>query len=132
MEAEGKIIFISAIASGISKSTGREWMSQEFVIEVPGQYPRKINFRLFGQDRINNAHIQMGDEVKVSFDIDARESQGRWFNSINAYRIEHVAAGQPQMSQPSQPFAQPAPQPPFQAEPFAGAPSATPADDLPF
>lgn len=132
MEAQGKVIAVLPAQSGISKSTGRDWMSQEYVIEVPGQYPRKICFRLFGQDRINESHIQMGDEIKIDFDIDAREWNGRWFNSINAFRITHVTDSQEQNmpQQPFEPYGQPAPMP--QAAPFNGTPASSEADDLPF
>ncbi|MGM9805185.1 MAG: DUF3127 domain-containing protein [Candidatus Aphodosoma sp.] len=142
LKAQGRVIFIAPAASGVSKSTGRDWMSQEYVIEIPGQYPRKICFRLFGQDRINEAHIQMGEEIEVYFDIDAREYNGRWFNSINAYRISRTTSdGATPMEQPApyapqygQPYAQPAPMqaPATQAEPFNGTPASSPADDLPF
>lgn len=154
MDAQGKVIFISQILSGVSKSTGRDWVTQEYVIEVPGQYPRKICFSIFGQDRINEAHIQMGDEVIVSFDIDAREYNGRWFNSIRAYRVVHVDPNAPMQGQsapfnqmqgqpapfnqyaqpaPAQPMQQPVQQTPFtQANPFDGAPASSDADDLPF
>ncbi len=63
-------------------------MSQDYVIEVPnGQYPRRMVFRIFGEDRIKQFNIQAGEEVTVQFDIDAHEYQGRWFNDIRAYNI---------------------------------------------
>ena len=52
MELTGKIIAVLPANSGVSNRTGNPWMSQEFVIEVPGQYPRKCVFRVFGEDRI--------------------------------------------------------------------------------
>lgn len=133
MEAQGKVIAVLPAQSGVSKATGRDWMSQEYVIEVPGQYPRKICFRLFGQDRINEAHIQMGEEIKIEFDIDAREWNGRWFNSINAFRVSHATdtmANQPMPTAPFEPYGQPAPMP--QAAPFSNSPVSSEADDLPF
>ena len=36
--------------------------------------------------------IQMGEELTVSFDIDARQWQDRWFNSIRAWKVERVSA----------------------------------------
>ena len=86
MEAQGKVIAILESRSGVSKA-GREWMSQEYVIETPGQYPKRICFNLFGADRINEAHIQMGEDIIIEFDIDAREWQGRWFNELGAWGV---------------------------------------------
>ena len=62
-------------------------MSQDYVIEVPGQYPKRCVFRLFGEDRIKQFNIQMNEDVTVQFDIDAHEYQGRWYNDIRAFNI---------------------------------------------
>jgi hypothetical protein len=87
MDLTGKIIAILPANSGVSQRTGNPWMSQEYVIEVPGQYPRKCVFRLFGEDRIKQFNIQAGEELTVQFDIDAHEYNGRWFNEIRAFNI---------------------------------------------
>ena len=71
MELSGKVIAVLPANSGVSQRTGNAWMSQEYVIEVPGQYPRKCMFRIFGEDRIKQFNIQMGEDITVSFDIDA-------------------------------------------------------------
>ena len=81
MEFTGKIIAILQPRGGVSKS-GNEWKSQEYVIEDHGQYPRKMCFDVFGADKIEQFNIQMGEELTVSFDVDARQWQDRWFNSI--------------------------------------------------
>lgn len=139
MDLTGKIIAILPANSGVSARTGNAWMSQEYVLEVPGTYPRKMVFRLFGEDRIKQFNIQAGEELTVQFDIDAHEWQGRWFNEIRAFNIlrgpiaQTVPAATP--FQPQQAGAQPvaAPQattpfPPVQ-EPAADGAA---ADDLPF
>ena len=87
MDLTGKIIAVLPASSGVSQRTGNSWMSQDYVIEVPGQYPRKCLFRVFGEDRIKQFNIQMGQDYTVSFDIDAHEYQGRWFNDIRAYSV---------------------------------------------
>ena len=137
MDLTGKIIAILQAQSGVSARTGNAWMSQEYVLEVPGQYPRKMVFRLFGEDRIKQFNIQAGEEITVQFDIDAHEWQGRWFNEIRAYNIVRGQAGGsiPAASPfaPQQSAAQAAPQaatspfPPAQEPATEGA-----ADDLPF
>ena len=71
MEFTGKIIAILQPRGGVSKS-GNEWKSQEYVIEDHGQYPRKMCFDVFGADKIEQFNIQMGEELTVSFDVDAR------------------------------------------------------------
>jgi hypothetical protein len=89
MELTGKIIAVMPAKSGVSPRTGNNWMTQEYVIEVPGQYPKRCAFSVFGEDRIKQFNIQSGDDVTMQFDIDAREFNGRWYNDIRAYSVIH-------------------------------------------
>ena len=126
MELTGKVIAVLPANSGVSQRTGNAWMSQEYVIEVPGQYSRKCMFRIFGEDRIKQFNIQMNEDITVSFDIDAHEYNGRWFNEIRAYNIQRGVAPAPVAGAPA---AQPAVENPF---PPAEPASEGTADDLPF
>ena len=134
MELTGRIIAVLPANSGVSNRTGNPWMSQEYVIEVPGQYPRKCVFRLFGEDRIKQFNIQQGEDLTVQFDIDAHEYNGRWFNEIRAYNVLRGQVPQPNVGGapvaspvPPQPSAATAPFPPAQEPAGEGS-----ADDLPF
>lgn len=125
MEFTGKIIAVLPARGGISKN-GNEWKVQEYVIEDHGQYPRKMCFDVFGTEKIEQFNIQQGEELTVSFDVDAREYQGRWYNSIRAWKVDRVAqqaAAQPVAPAAPQAMA-PAPAPDFTAS--------NSADDLPF
>lgn len=95
MEFSGKIIAILQPRSGVAKTTGNEWKVQEFVIENHDQYPKKMCFEVFGGDKIEQFAIQMGEELTVSFDIDARQWQDRWFNSIRVWKVERSTAAMP-------------------------------------
>jgi hypothetical protein len=95
MEFSGKIIAILPPKSGVAKSTGNEWVAQEFVIENHDQYPKKMCFGVLGADKISQFAIRMGEELNVSFDIDAHQWQDRWFNSIRAWKVERVATDVP-------------------------------------
>lgn len=90
MEFEGKIIAILPMRKGVSQQSGSEWASQEYVIQENKNedYPRKMCFEVFGADRIARFLIAKGEILKVSFDIDAREYQGRWYNTIRAWKVE--------------------------------------------
>ena len=89
MEIEGKIIAVIPAREGVS-SRGNQWKSQDYVIETHEQYPKKCCFNVFGSDKIQLFNIQVGEELRVSFDIDAHEYQGRWFNSIRAWKVERI------------------------------------------
>ena len=116
MEITGKIIAVLEPRGGVSK-TGNPWKVQEYVLEV------------FGEDKIQQFNIQAGEELTVSFDIDAREWQGRWFNSIRAWKVERPsqnAGMQPQPADYSFPPVSSAPVPP------ADFSATDEKDDLPF
>lgn len=126
MELAGKVIAVLEPRGGVSKN-GNEWNVQEYVIETHDQYPRRMCFDVFGADKIQQFNIQVGEELNVFFDIDAREWQGRWFNSIRAWKVERVGAAQ-QMPPMDAPF------PPMNAAPAAPVDFAASdeKDDLPF
>ena len=92
MQIEGTII--KCLEPRTGTSARGEWKVQEFVIETTDQFSRKMCFSVFGEDRLQRFNIQEGQYVSVSFDIDAHEYQGRWFNSIRAYDVRPVVQGQ--------------------------------------
>lgn len=135
MEIEGKIIAVMPAQGGVSARTGNSWKSQDYVIETHEQYPKKCVFRVFGEDKIANMNIQIGEELRVSFDIDAHEYQGRWFNDVRAWKVDRI---DPAAAQAAAQGVQPFPAPEAAAAPApAPFPPAQPAtegsaDDLPF
>lgn len=111
MEIQGKVIAVLPERSGISQRG--EWRSQTYVIETQEQYPKKMAFDVFGGDRIVNFGIHLGEIIDVSFDIDAHEYQGRYFNQIRAWNVTKVsqqAAAQASagVAQPAAPYTPPA------------------------
>ena len=87
MEIIGKIIAVLPAQGGVSQRTGNPWKSQDYVIETHDQYPKRCCFRVFGEEKINQFNIQLGEEMTVSFDIDSHEYQGRWFNDVRAWAV---------------------------------------------
>lgn len=82
--------------SGISQKTGNAWMSQEFVLSYywfPNQtMPSYMVFRVFGEDRLKQFDLHENDEVKIRFNIEAHESNGRWFNEVRCTAVEKKRA----------------------------------------
>lgn len=91
MEVEGKIIQFIGERSGVSKA-GNPWKTKEYVLETKESFPRKIAFDFFG-DRADQYPLNVGDEIRLSFDIESREYQGRWFTSIRGWKSEPLTAG---------------------------------------
>lgn len=84
-EITGKIIAVLPTRSGTS-ARGTQWSSQTAVIETHEQYPKRVAFDVLG-DKITEFNLQVGEEVTVSFDINAREYNGKWWNSVNAWQV---------------------------------------------
>ena len=133
LEIEGTITQKLPVQSG--SSARGPWAKQEFILEYPdGNFTAKVCFTAFGQDRVQDlGKYQVGDKVKVSFNLKSREYNGRWYNDLQIWKIAPAGAVQPAAPAP----AQPAPQAP--AYPQAPAPTFEdmPADsegeeDLPF
>ncbi len=95
MELTGKIIAVMPAQSGTSQRTGNQWKSQQYVLEVPGMYPKRMVFDVFGEDKISKFNIQQGMEATVSFEIDAHEYNGRWFNEVRAWDVRPAGQRQP-------------------------------------
>ena len=113
MELKGRIIAVQPIQTGEGRNG--TWKKQEYVIEYDreAQYPRKMMFVLWG-DKIDQFAIQEGQELKVSFDIDCRAYNGRWYNDIRAWKVEPDTAAA-QLTVPPEPagrFAENVPLPP--------------------
>ena len=139
MEIRGKISAVLEAKSGVSAKTGKEWKSQDFVIEFSnGQYINHFALSMFGDEKLKNYAdlLVVGKDVVVSFDVDAHEYNGRWFNSINAWKIEDANAvsttgngvAAPAYAQPAAPAPQPMPQQPANIP----APAQDSGEDLPF
>jgi len=124
LEVEGKLTHLLERRSGVS-ANGTNWTSQDFVIEIPGQYPQSAVFNVYG-DRVQLDQYQIGENIKVSFDIRGREYQGKWYNTLNAWKIERIGATAPAAPHGAAPAGQTAPAGP------AEQPQAEAEGDLPF
>ena len=136
LEIEGTLAQKLPVQSG--NSARGPWAKQEFILEFPdGNFTAKACFTAWGQEKVQDlGKYQVGDKVKVSFNLKSREYNGRWYNDLQIWKIA------PAGTQPAAP-AQPAPQarPAAQAPAYPQAPAPTledmPADsegaeDLPF
>lgn len=108
MEVVGKIIQVLPEQSGVGRN-GNPWKVQPYVLETLDQYPRKVHFEVFGEERIKQNPCAIDQLVTVSFDIESREFNGRWYTSIRAWKIQQgdttqqgaAPAAQPVVAQPT-------------------------------
>ena len=154
MELTGRLIKILPDIEG--ESQRGHWVRGGFVIETGDDFPRKVAFTAFGEDRVAMVkNVPMGTMIQVSFTPESREFNERWYTDLRCSRIQPFVPGQMPAAQPGanaaaagyawnaqpqqptaapqQPMAAPAPQP-APAQQFAAAPQMPAAgeDDLPF
>ena len=91
LQVKGKIQQILKPESGVSRA-GKEWKKQEFIIETIEQFPRKVCFTLMNDKFSLLEGFTEGDEVNVSFNLESRDYNGKWFHNINAWKLDKVSA----------------------------------------
>ena len=125
MDIIGKVIQKLDIQSGTSATTGKTWQSLTFIIETIENYPRKVAIELFGEQRIKDNPVEIDQVYTISFDLESREFNGRWYTSARAWKI---VAGMPQVAPaaaaPQQVMPQQMPTIPQAATQVAAAPAA--------
>lgn len=103
MEIVGRISKIFQPRDGMSQRTGEMWVSQDFMIEyfywANQTTPSRMVLSIFGAERIQDADLKEGEEVKIRYHVDAREYNGRWYNDVRYDGIEHINRVNEQTSQ---------------------------------
>ena len=133
---EGIVFAILPEQSGTSARG--EWHNQNVVFEMQtsSPYPRKVSVKFFNK-RDDVARLITGATYKVTFDIESREYNGRWYTDVIGRRVEPKEAAQMAQAQYSEPLPTAAPVAPAAApmpteEPAMPSQSAQVVDDLPF
>ena len=92
MELTGTVIALLPEVTGQGKNG--MWRKQEFILEIPSQYPKKVCIALWG-DKIDQSGLQVNDTVTASIDVESREYNSRWYTEVKAWKVEKSGGGQP-------------------------------------
>jgi hypothetical protein len=98
------------------------WKKRNFVIETGDKYPKKVCLTAWGEQADQVAGFTPGVNIKVSFDLESREYNGKWYTDAKAWKIESQGGGGDESYSQSPAYADAESLPP----PPAGG------DDLPF
>ena len=90
LKIKGTVSKILDEQSGVSKAN-KEWKKRDFVITTEGDYPKDVCFTVFGDKVSLIDSIAISDVVDVSFNIESREWEGRYFSNVNAWKIELIS-----------------------------------------
>ncbi len=90
MQLTAKLIQLLPLQTGTGKNG--EWKKQDIIVETEAaQYPKKVCISVWG-DKINTSQLQIGKSLTISFDIESREYNGRWYTDVKAWKIEAANA----------------------------------------
>lgn len=89
MQLTGKLIQLLPMQTGQGKNG--TWKKQEIIVETEGQYPKKVCISIWG-DKADEKILQVGNSLKIDFDIESREYSGRWYTDVKAWKVEAVNA----------------------------------------
>jgi hypothetical protein len=105
---------------------GTKWKKQEFIIDLPGDFPKKLCIASWN-DKVDLDSFSEGENVRVYFDVESREYNGKWYTDVKVWKMEHGETTTPAPS--------PKKEDTYSAPPTIQAPPLTiedEVDDLPF
>ena len=87
MQLEAKLIKLLPLQTGTGKNG--EWKKQDIIVETDGKFPKKVCISIWG-DKINESILKEGNKLDISFDVESREYNERWYTDVKAWKVELV------------------------------------------
>lgn len=86
MQLTAKLIQVLPLQTGNGKNG--QWKKQDIVVETTeSQYPKKICVSVWG-DKISESQLVIGSLLTISFDVESREFNGKWYTDVKAWKVE--------------------------------------------
>lgn len=85
MQLTAKLIQLLPLQTGAGKNG--QWKKQDIIVETQRQYPKKICISIWG-NKINESQLVPGGFLKIDFDLESREFNGKWYTDVKAWKIE--------------------------------------------
>ena len=94
MKTKGTIVKLLEKETGTSKA-GKDWVKQTLVIDTKEDYNNIIAFEVFGTETVENLnkYNKVGQEVEVEFNIQSNEWKGKYYTSLQAWKISKTMEG---------------------------------------
>ena len=99
MQLTAKLVQLLPLQTGTGKNG--EWKKQDIIVETDGQYPKKVCISIWG-DKIAGNQLQIGNSLNISFDVESREYNGRWYTDVKAWKVEPAGSSSSSPSSASQ------------------------------
>ena len=85
MQLKATLIQLLPLQNGMGKNG--QWKKQDIIVETDGQYPKKVSVSIWG-DKINETQLQIGNSLTISYELESREFNNRWYTDVKAFKIE--------------------------------------------
>ena len=89
MQITAKLVQLLPLQTGTGKNG--QWKKQDIIVETEATYPKKVCISIWG-DKIDAGQLQTGNHLKIDFDVESREFNGRWYTDVKAWKIEAAGA----------------------------------------
>jgi hypothetical protein len=129
MELKAKLTQLLPLQTGEGRNG--PWKKQDVIVETDGQYPKKVCFSIWG-DKVNPNVLAVGNTLNISFDVESREFNGRWYTDLRAWKIDLVDEGSSSSTSTAATAGTTPGQPAEATPPQAFSESEEGKDDLPF
>ena len=90
MELIAKLVQVLPLQTGQGKNG--EWRKQDIIVETDGQYPKKVCISVWG-DKIDENQLRIGNQLNISFDVESREYNGKWYTDCKAWKLSAAGSG---------------------------------------
>ncbi|MCI0501265.1 MAG: DUF3127 domain-containing protein [Epsilonproteobacteria bacterium] len=94
MNITAKLTQLLPLQTGMGKNG--QWRKQDIIVETDNQYPKKICISIWG-DKINETQLQIGNVLDISFELESREFNNKWYTDIKALKIVTVVTNIPEI-----------------------------------
>jgi hypothetical protein len=91
MSFENKVKIVKILETQTGTSKNGEWKKQDVIVETTEAYPKKICFTVWNEKLSQLDGVEVGDEVRVMFNVASREYNNKWYSDITAYQIENIS-----------------------------------------
>lgn len=92
MQLTAKLVQVLPVQTGTGKNG--EWKKHTIVVETDGMYPKKVCVTIWGDDKVSGDVLKEGNLLDISFDLESREFNGRWYTDVRAWKVEGVGGSQ--------------------------------------
>ena len=90
MDISGKLLQLLPTQTGNGKNG--QWKKQDIILETEGTYPKKVCISIWG-DKINESVLKIGSQLAISFDVESREYNGKWYTDVKAWKMVPKGGG---------------------------------------